>query len=247
MNPYLHLVWIFPAAVLAFAACGDSGTTNTYVSASQDLTGIAVTGQGEVVTEPDTGFFNVGVQISAKTVGEARDKGAKAADDVIKSLKLNRIDEKDVKTTGLSISPTYEYPRNGGEPKITGYTLTNTVQVKVRKLDQFSKVVDDAIQAGGDAVRLNSIRFDIEDNAKALEQAHTSAMTDARKKAEQLAKAGGVQLDKPLAISETQSSAPPPQVFAGADKAAPSTGIATPIQPGTGTVTVQVQVRWSIK
>jgi len=242
---------LFPiVVVIALAAlvagCSQDKPT-TIVSPSSESTGVSVSGRGEVQAPPDTGFFNVGVEVHAKTVAEARDQAAKAADAVIKSLKSNRVDEKDIKTTQLGINPEYDY-KNSGQPRIVGYVVTNTVEVKVRKLDDFSKIVDDAAAAGGDNTRLQGIRFDIEDNTKLLEQARKAAMEDAKKKAEELAKLGGVKLGSPLSIAETQSTAPPPEL-AAMDKAfAPSTGQApTPIQTGTGSVVVSVEVRWSIE
>lgn len=234
------LLAIVPITLL-LAACSEGDTT--VVSGPQETTGISVTGRGEVQAPSDTGYFDVGVQVTAKTVAEARDGAAKAADAVISSLKKNGIDEKDIKTTGLSIQPQYEYPRNGGQPRITGYMVTNTVNVKVRKLDSFSKVLDDAVAAGGDAVRIQSIYFGIEDNEKLLQQAREAAMKDAKAKAEQLAKLGGVALGKPLMITESESTPPTPRLAAEA-KGLADVAQPTPIEPGTGSVVVQVSVRW---
>ena len=241
----LALMGSLGAAAVALIGCTDN--SRTVVETSSEQTGIAAVGRGDVVVKSDTGFFDVGVQVTAKTVAEARERGAKSADAVISSLKRDGIDEKDIKTTGLSIEPQYNYPRDGGQPTITGYHVVNTVSVKVRKLDDFSKVLDNATLAGGNDARVSGIRFGVEDNAKALDQAREAAMADAKKKAEQLAKLGGVSLGAPLAISEgvSQESKPQEALFR-----APATGVgntSTPIQPGTGTVTVEVSVRWAIK
>lgn len=236
----------FAAVALAFAGCTDNARTT--VQTSSEATGISVSGHGEVSVKSDTGYFDVGVQVSAATVADAQARGAKAADAVIKAVKANGIDDKDIKTTGLSIQPEYSYPRDGGKPTITGYSVSNNVSVKVRKLDTFSKVVDDAATAGGNDVRLNGIRFDVEDNAKAIEQAREAAMADARKKAEQLAKLGDVSLGVPASIQETNSTQPP-VAEARAASAVKAAGVdtPTPIQPGTGIVVVDIAVRWTIK
>jgi uncharacterized protein YggE len=243
----LALAALVPLAVLAALAASCSRTTTVSNGGSSESAGVTVSGYGEVTSTPDTGFFNVGVEVRAGSVAEARDGAAKAAEKVIASLKANKVDDKDIRTTGLSINPQYDYSK-GGEPRITGYIVSNSVEVKVRKLDSFSKVIDDAAAAGGDDVRVNSVRFGLEDDAKAIEEAREEAMTDAKKKAEQLAKAGGVGLGKPLSISEQQS--------AGGDllseklRQVPATGLAsdtsTPIQPGTGKITVNVTVRWAL-
>lgn len=242
MNRKLLLLPALLAATLLLTGCEGSTTVNT---APTDLSGIAVSGLGEVEAPSDTGYFDVGVQVTATTVEAARDRAAASADAVIKSLKTNGIDQKDIKTTNFSIQPQYDY-KNNSEPKITGYMVTNTVEAKVRKLDNFSKIIDDAVKAGGNDARLQGIRFGIEDNEKLVDQAREAAMKDAKKKAEQLAKLGGVDLGDPIQISETQSTALPPEM-ARDSKAIGAAEVATPIEPGTGKVTVHVSVRWALK
>ncbi len=244
--------WGLPLAGLALfvafvaAGCGNE-PSNVVVQPSTEAPGIAVSGRGEVQAPPDTGFVDAGVNVTATTVADARDRAAKAADAVIASVKKNGVDSKDIKTTQFRIDPVYDYGKNGGTPHITGYTVTNTVEVKIRKLDNFSKIVDDAVAAGGDQVRIEGIRFDIEDTTKLLQQARESAMKDAKEKADQLAKLGGVKLGMPLAISEQQSSNPTP-VLSQEVKGIPyAADVATPIETGTGSVVVNVQVRWGIE
>ena len=233
-------------AVMALLVTACEGNT-TVNSQPADTTGITVSGHGEVQAPPDIGFLDVGVQVTAPNVADARDRAAKAADAVISVLKKDGIDEKDIKTTGFSIQPQYDYSKTN-EPRITGYMVTNTVQAKVRKLDAFNKVIDDAISAGGNDVRLQGIRFGIDDNSKLQQQAREKAMADAKAKAEQLAKLAGVDLGKPMTISEAQASGNDPRwAYADAKSAAANIGYDTPIQAGTTTVVVDVAVRWSLK
>ena len=235
------------ALISAGAVACDGGTqVITPAAGPNNELGIAVSGHGEIMAPSDTGFFDVGVQSRNVSVAAARDGAAKAADAVMKSLKADGVNDPEIKTSQLTINPEFDY-KNPGEPRITGYLVTNTVNVKVTKLDSFSKIIDDAIAAGGDATRIQSIRFDVQDNAKFLEQARQAAMDDAKKKAAQLATAGGVKVGKPVLISETQSSRPQPIAFAAADsRAAPQAAPPTPIQAGTGAIVVDVSVRYLI-
>ena len=246
MKRALMLAFASVAAVAtALLAAGCKGST-TVNSAPTDLSGVTVAGHGEVQAPSDTGFFDVGVQVAAATIEEARNRAAQSADGVIKSLKSNGIDQKDIKTSNFSIQPQYDYSKQSSQPTIVGYMVTNTVEAKVRKLDSFSKVIDDAVAAGGNDARVQNIRFGIEDNQKLLEQAREAAMKDARTKAEQLAKLGGVDLGQALTISETQVNNPPqPGLASGAG--ARDAAFATPIEPGSGAVTVDITVRWALK
>ncbi len=238
----LSLVLIALVVGLLALACGSDKTT--IVTSPTTQRGITVMGHGEVQAPPDTGFFQVGVQVRAATVAAARDAASKAADAVTKSLKANGIADADIRTTNYSINPEFDY--RATTPKLTGYVVMNTVEVKVRKVDTFSKVIDDATAAGGDSVQVQSVRFDVADNSKLLDQARQAAVDDARKKAEQLAKLGGGSLGKPISISETQSSRPQPVVadYAGGEPS--KTALAVPISPGSGTVTVDISATWDL-
>ena len=238
-------VAISATALVSFGCSGETKVVTQTAGPNTEF-GIAVSGHGEITAPSDTGFFDVGVQARNPSVSGARDNAAKAADAVLKSLKADGVDEKDIKTSQLTINPEFDY-KSGAEPRIIGYLVTNTVNVKVTKLDSFSKIIDDAIAAGGDATRIQSIRFDVQDNAKFLEQARKAAMDDAQKKAAQLASAGGVKVGKPVLISEVQSSRPQPIAASAFD----SRGLAqaappTPIQPGSGAIVVDVTVRYLI-
>ena len=228
---------------LAAAVTGCAGET-TVNNQPAESSGITVTGHGEVQVPPDLGFVHVGVSVTATTVQAARDDAAKAADAVIKSIKGAGVADKDIKTTGLSIQPNYDYSRPAA-PRLTGYTVTNTVLATVRKVDDMSKVVDGAIASGGDAVRLQSISFGIDDAAKAREEAREKAMADAKTKAEQLASLGGVSLGAPVTIVESQTWSEGLKTGVAGQGAADS--VSTPIETGTNTVTVDVSVRWALK
>ena len=205
MNPKLLLA---PVALLALALVAVGCSDTTVHSDSGNEAGIAVSGRGEVVAEPDTGYFSVGVEVTEDTVADAREEAASTLEDVVDSLKDNGVDEDDLQTTNFSIYPRYEYPRDG-EPEITGFIVSNTLSVTVRDLDQFSEILDDAIDAGGDAVRVSGIRFDRDDKDELIEQARELAMEDARSKADQLADLGDVDLGDPLSIVESGSQSTP--------------------------------------
>lgn len=227
---------------IGLVAVGCSPGDTTVVASGEQQAGITMGGLGEARAAPDTGYLQVGVEVTRDTVAEARDAAAEAAGEVIASLKDNDVDEADIRTSDLSIYPRYDY-RNGDEPQITGYVVTNRVSVVVRDLDAFSAIFDDAVAAGGDDTRVSGVRFDIEDRETVLMEARALAMADARQKAEQLADLGNVDLGDPLSISESSSGGSVP---AFRDDAAEDGG-ATPIEPGQTTVTVTVSVRYAIE
>ena len=108
---------------------------------------ITVNGTGRVIIAPDVADLRLGVSITKPTVKEARNIAAAQMTAVIAALKTLGIADKDIQTTGLSLQPQYTYP-SSGNPRLTGYTLSNAVTVTIRDLDKLGDAVDDGLAAG---------------------------------------------------------------------------------------------------
>ena len=234
------------SALLAITLIGCDSPIVAPLLQSQESRSIHVTGSGSVVGEPDIATLNLGVSVEKKTVAAAREAAAVAMTAVIASLKTNDIAEKDVQTENFSIYPQYDYTDSGRV--LRGYRVNNTVRAKVRELDALSAVIDAAAEAGGDSVVVNSIQFMIEDSTALETQARSLAVKDAAAKAETLATASGVTLGKPITITETSYTAPPPVAYAeSAALAADSLRSSTPIEAGELTVTINITVVYEIE
>ncbi len=213
---------------------------------SQESGKIHVTGSGSVAGEPDIATLNLGVSVEKETVAEAREAAAAAMTGVIASLKANDVAEKDIQTERFSIYPQYDYTDNGRV--LRGYSVNNTVSAKVRELENLSEVIDDAAEAGGDIVVVNSIQFMIEDATALQAQARSLAVKNAEAKAQTLAEASGVTLGKPITIIETTSGGSLPIAFAkSAEFADESARSSTPIEAGELTIIVNITVVYEIE
>lgn len=232
--------------VLLLAACGTSEETSPDVAAQEGtgtaMSGISVSGRGEVFGTPDTLTVTIGVSVARPTVSEAVDVAAGRAADLIAALQGFGVAEEDLQTSNYSIYPEYDY-RENETPRITGYRVENTLNVKLRDLDRAGEVLDAATAAAGDEVRVNGVSFALEDNDALLTAARAAAWEDAKAKADQLAELAGVTLGAPLSIAETVGNYPVP-AFARGELAAADE--ATPIQPGEETVSVDLTVTFGI-
>ena len=117
----------------------------------------------------------------------------------------------------------------------------NIAEVRVREIDSIGEVLDAAVEAGGNTI--DSIRFEFGDPAEVLEQARSGAMQDAQGKAEQLASLADGELGQVLTINEITRT--PPVLFEGAQPAVDQAAV--PIEPGTQSVEVEVQVTWLLR
>ena len=214
-------------------------------------TGIWANGVGVVSAPPDLAELDLGVSATADTVSEARESAAEAMTAVVGYLNGSGIADADIRTRHFSIQPQYEWQETfeegvrRSERVLTGYQVSNTVIVRVRDLDSVSELLDGAVAAGGDLVRVNGINFRIEDTTELAKEARELAVADALAKATELASYSGVNLGRMVYLSET--SAQP--VFAERAFAALSvdTAASTPISPGEQEVRVTVRTVFDIQ
>ena len=234
------------SATLTITACGDVEQAPLTFAAQEgtmtSMNGISVSGRGEVFGTPDTLTVTIGISVGRSTVSEAVDVAAGRATDLIDALQSVGVAAADIQTSNYSIYPEYDY-RENRVPRITGYRVDNTLNVKIRDLDRSGEVLDTATAAAGDEVRVNGVSFVLEDNDALLVAARAAAWEDAEAKAEQLADLAGVTLGAPITIAESVGSVPVP-MYARAETAPGDA--ATPIQQGQETVSVDLTVTFAI-
>jgi uncharacterized protein YggE len=223
-------------AGLAFARPAPAQAQNVGVPGMRQVT---VTGQGEVRVIPDLAVMQLGVETTAPTTQEALAQNTAQAQAIIDQLKALGVAEKDIQTSGFNIYAAYA---NEGRT-ITGYTVSNMVQVTIRDLAQAGALLDQVVQVG--ANRVYGISFGLSDPGAAQAQARDAAMADARDRAEQYARAGGATLGNVLVITENLGSITPLPAMIR-DEAAQA-GAPVPVQPGEQTVTAQIQVTYELR
>ena len=204
---------------------------------------VRATAEAVVTVHPDRAQISIGVITQASTAQAAAATNASQTIQVIEAIKKTLGEGGELKTSGYSISPQYQYTA-GRSPKITGYQASNTVLIIVNELPRLGKVIDAASDSG--ANNINAVSFSIKDETLARNQALAQAAERARANAESIAKALNVQVVGVLQAETSQAPAfrPLTRSFAAANvaQAAP-----TPIEPAdldiraSVTVTLEVQ------
>ena len=253
-------------ALVAAACAGDgasAGGTNGGIDAAQleslarslglppniigGSTGIHVTGAGTASATPDIAVLSLGVEGQARTVAEANAIAANAIAAILATLRGSGVADEDMETQHFSIQPQYSFDRNTGVQTLTGYRVTNSLVVTLRDLDSVGAIIDGAAAAGGDATRINSIGFQVEDGVALEEEARVLALADAVAKADLFAEATGVSRGKLVFITEAsfQQFARAEAVFS-MDLAAAGAQAPTEILAGDFDVRVNVQAVFAI-
>ncbi len=171
----------------------------TMVSVSQGMT---THGHGEIKVKPDIARLTAGVTTQDKDQAAATQDNARKMTALIAAIKSLKIADKDIQTQGYSVSPQYDYG-NGHAPILTGYQVTNSVQVTLRDLPLAGVLIDRATAAG--ATQVDGVTYDLSDRAAAQDEALTRAVTDARRRAKTMADALGVSLGNPLSLNDGEA------------------------------------------
>jgi len=199
-------------------------------------------GTGKATGIPDTAQLSIGATKTALTVADAQNQANAAAEKIIKDLKLLGVEEKNIKTTDYSVNPNYDYNR-GGQQNITGYTVTQTLEVEITPIDIANKAIDTATSDGANVI--GGIAFTFNDKTKKdLEsKARTEAVKIAKEKAENLAKVTGIRLGKIVDVQESGNFEPRPIMMAAGSletKSAPD----TQLQPGENSITTTITLSY---
>lgn len=202
---------------------------------------ITVTGEGRVEVAPDMAVVSLGVTTEAKTASEAMTGNSGQLAKVLENLKAAGIAERDLQTSGLSLSPNWNHSANNG-PTIQGYIASNQLTVRVRDLASLGTVLDAAIKDGVNT--LNGVTFGVENQAPLMDEARKRAVADARHKADLYSLAAGVTLGAVISIAEGGGGGGPAPMFRMAEAMAAAP---VPVAEGEISIAASVTVVWELR
>lgn len=201
---------------------------------------ITVTGQGQVAAVPDMALITLGVTHESEAARDAMAQTSAAVGDILDRMVDLGLDARDLQTQRLTLNPVWSNYRSskGEKARITGFVASNSVQVRLRDLEDLGRVLDAVIAEG--ANEFNGLRFSLQDPAPMMRDARRAAVKDAMDKAALLADAAGVPLGALLSISDHGGSGVQPMA------AEMSARGAAPIAQGEVNVSASVSMVFAI-
>ncbi len=208
---------------------------------------IAVSAEGKTLAAPDIAELSFSVISQGKNPDELSDSNNQKMNAVAKFVKGEGIVEADMKTTSYSLQPNYQYDRTTQRNFITGYTLTQTLTIKVRKLEKVATVIAGLTPLGVN--QIGGVNFTIENPEHYFAEARKDAFGKAEAKAREIAGEAGVTLGQVVTASEYQQGpiymmATSAGKFGRGGAEAP---VAPTIEPGTSEVKLNVSVTYEIR
>lgn len=206
---------------------------------------ISISGEGKEVGTPNVAVTDIGFVTEGKDVATAQKENTEKMNKLIAEIKKLGVQDADIQTSNYSVYPRYDY--TDGRSVLSGYTVNQSVNLKIRDLTKISAVLAKVGEVGVNQVSSLSFVIDEQENLRVL--ARDKALKNAKDKAEALAKALGVKVVKVVSYNEyTPSDSYMMKSYAVAEGMGGASPMMAPdIQSGSTEVKVNVNVVYEIE
>lgn len=192
---------ILVATLMVVAAAALPGCTTKVVTAGPTADTIVVNGVGTALSKPDRASVEFGVSATDADPRKAMADVSAASAKLTAGLKAAGIAEKALQTGGVQLQPQYNYRKTPA--KLTGYQASVNVVAKTENVDEVGDVIIAGTQAG--ATTVGGVTFDLSEDNPARYSASANAVTDARKRAEAMAKAAGRSVGQVVSMGQPEA------------------------------------------
>lgn len=177
----------------------DSQQIPSVSSSVSNVNSISVNSSEKVTVVPDIAQVEYSVRTEAGDAAACQQKNTEAVSQVIELLKTLNVDEASIQTSDYYMNPVYNY--SGNTPRVTGYEAVTTLTVSDLPIDGLDEILSQSVSNGINTIR--SITYQASKYDESYQQALTTAVESAHRKAEALADAAGCQVGSVINIRET--------------------------------------------
>jgi uncharacterized protein YggE len=202
---------------------------------------ITVTGSGTVTGTPNTVSFQIGVSTTASTANAALQENNQKTAALEATLLKNGITKKNLQTSGLNV-----YDNTNMAGTIISFTAQDNLNVTSHDIAKVGTAIDAAAKAVGNGIQLSGITFSISNQSKYLAAARARAIRNAHTEATQIAKGGGTTVDSIVKVVDQENTGSTGIVYPFSEFAAAATPNKVPVQAGSQSINVQVEVVYSL-
>jgi uncharacterized protein len=169
---------------------------------TQQQDALTVTGFAEESVMPDKAEAFITIETTKDTAKLSQDENAKISAEVMKSLKALGLKDSEIETDSYTIYPKEQWDDKNAEYKQLGYTVSNTLKVTTKDIQNVGKYVDAAVNAGANRVDRVVFALTKEKEKMISQDLLAKAGLNAKEKADVIAKSLGVTAGKVVTVSE---------------------------------------------
>lgn len=246
---FLALVFVLVAAAAAHpAAAADTrpAPPPSPPGATAQLRTLRVAGEGKVYAAPDVAVVTFGVTAIDPSLAKATQETTERTKKLLDVLRTG-VAAADLQTARYDVQVEQEpynpsAPVKNRTPRIAAYHVSNEIRAKVRDLSKVGSLLDRAVAAGANEVQ--GLQFLKDDTTGEELKALAAAVKAARSKAEEIARAAGVQLGEILDVGEAGRGPGPirPMVMTAMAKRSD-----VPVEAGQLEIAAEVEVTFALR
>lgn len=196
---------------------------------------MTITGQGQVLAEPDIATIRLGVQTSGENLTQIQSDNAMISQTVLNEIRRLGVDN--IKTAQYTIDKNYEY--ENGRQIDKGYTVRNIFDIKLDNMELIGNVIDTAVSSGANIVEF--ISFDISNPDFLYQEALNIAVMNAIQKATSISLYLGYPMP-PIPVHITENNVV--QIPYSQVRTMREGNFTTPIEPGENQIKASVTVEF---
>lgn len=228
---------------LAVSTTTSPASTSVSARCAGSAPKLTVQGTGNASATPDVLTVTVDIAVTDPNAQASLLDDNTKASAVTAVLEHGGVAPKDIQTSNVSIQPQYSLADT-----IDGYQMTNTITAQLRHFSTAGSVLDAVATAAGNAARIDSLTFSIEDPRAIEDTARTDAVHQAVSHARSMAQAAGERLGPVCSLTDQST---PDYGVAEPFNAASAAGITpktvVPLQPGTQQESAQITMVYALE
>ena len=167
---------------------------------------LMVKGNAVINVKPDTAILKLDINLEGKKTMDIKLEYSKMMDNIVNYIVKLGTDKKDIYIDDYNLHPSNNY-ESKNPFKIENYGLYTTLSIKVNDINKIGEIVteanNEAKKFGGNISDID-IKFTVNNYDKYYKEALKNAIEDGNKKAKELSKGLGIDLESVVKIDENQ-------------------------------------------
>lgn len=237
-------VGLFISGLLVYSPATNQHNAYGQLSSPDNNKTLFVTGSATTQVKPDKVTVSLGVETTNTKAKAALAANSELMNKIISALKIAGVKDNETSTSSFTITPNRDYSIDKNQGKLIGFTVSNSIQIDSKNVNNTSEWIDIAVSSGANNV--NNIYFSLSD--KKLDDIRKELINDAidnaKEKADIAASALGLKIIgiRTVSIDQVTPFFPGPTPYGVASLKNEASAPSTPILTGEQQISQNVNI-----